>query len=45
MKKSNKSKKKENDSEILTLDDFIEAQLVEYIELHKIHEKEISYIG
>lgn len=30
---------------VLTVDEFIEAQLSRYIKIHKEHEKEISYIG
>lgn len=30
---------------VLTVDEFIEAQLSKYIKIHKEHEKEINYIG
>ena len=46
MAKTSKMKRKpEIVEEVITVDDFIEAQLAEYIQLHKKHEKEISYIG
>jgi len=38
-------KKTKKEGEFQTIDEFIEAQLSEYIKIHKKHEKEINYIG
>jgi len=46
MEKGNRAKKKiKKMRRVLTVDEFIEAQLSRYIKIHKEHEKEISYIG
>lgn len=46
MPKASRSRKKPGKTEeFQTIDDFIEAQLSEYIRIHKKHEKEINYIG
>lgn len=46
MDKGSKMKKKAKKMRrILTVDEFIEAQLSRYIKIHKEHEKEINYIG
>jgi len=40
-----KKKSRKLEEKVENIDDFIEAQLTEYIKIHKKHEKEINYIG